>query len=272
MKTMTMLEWWAFEVSQGSLFEELAENGAPWVPEDESEVSTQAQNLEIEYFFNHSGAKFVSPMITRLTSYGGEATMEKIASILLTKFLEPWKRLWQVEVVEYSPIHNYDMDETYGELSREHGYNAETNGGSDSSQTDTTYGKTETITHGLTNDMDEYTYGINNTDTDGKHSSRVSESQGGQTETSNTGVDTIGVGSTWSENKSNQRDMSNDKNYTLHREGNIGVTTTQQMIMAERETRKWNYFSKVFEDIDSVLTIPMYDPCRVEDIITEQSL
>ena len=49
------------------------------------------------------------------------------------------------------------------------------------------------------------------------------------------------------------------RNYTLHRSGNIGVTTSQQMIQAERDLWLWNFFhTVVFPDVDKVLTIPIY--------------
>ena len=50
------------------------------------------------------------------------------------------------------------------------------------------------------------------------------------------------------------------RNYTLTRSGNIGVTTSQQMIEAERELwRMWNFFRGiVYPDIDRVMTIEIY--------------
>ena len=49
------------------------------------------------------------------------------------------------------------------------------------------------------------------------------------------------------------------RNYTLRRSGNIGVTTSQQMIQAERDLWLWNFFhTVVFPDVDKVLTIPIY--------------
>lgn len=50
------------------------------------------------------------------------------------------------------------------------------------------------------------------------------------------------------------------RNYTLTRSGNIGVTTSQQMIEAERELwRMWNFFRGiVYPDVDRVLTIEIY--------------
>ena len=49
------------------------------------------------------------------------------------------------------------------------------------------------------------------------------------------------------------------RNYTLTRSGNIGVTTSQQMIESERALWVWNFFRDVvFPDIDRVLTIQVY--------------
>lgn len=46
---------------------------------------------------------------------------------------------------------------------------------------------------------------------------------------------------------------------TLARSGNIGVTTTQQMIQQQRELLLWDYFYKiVFPDIDKILTLSIY--------------
>ena len=52
---------------------------------------------------------------------------------------------------------------------------------------------------------------------------------------------------------------SHTRNYELTRSGNIGVTTSQQMIEAERQLLMWDYFhTVVFPDIDRVLTIQIY--------------
>ena len=45
---------------------------------------------------------------------------------------------------------------------------------------------------------------------------------------------------------------------TLSRHGNIGVTTSQQMINSEIELWQWDFFSGVFKDIDKILTIHTY--------------
>lgn len=48
------------------------------------------------------------------------------------------------------------------------------------------------------------------------------------------------------------------ESHILTRSGNIGVTTSQQMLESSLELWKWNFFYDVFKDIDSVFTISTY--------------
>ena len=49
------------------------------------------------------------------------------------------------------------------------------------------------------------------------------------------------------------------RNYTLTRTGNIGVTTSQQMLESERQLWQWNFFANVlFPDLDKFLTLQIY--------------
>lgn len=50
----------------------------------------------------------------------------------------------------------------------------------------------------------------------------------------------------------------NEVTRTLTRKGNIGVTTSQQMIQSTIDLWQWNFFTQVFEDIDTLLTISTY--------------
>lgn len=51
---------------------------------------------------------------------------------------------------------------------------------------------------------------------------------------------------------------SHNQDRTLTRKGNIGVTTSQQMLQSERALWIWSFFSQVFQDIDQVITLPIY--------------
>lgn len=72
-----------------------------------------------------------------------------------------------------------------------------------------------------------------------------------QQETRNlTQQETRNLQSTNSETGENERE--------LLRSGNIGVTTSQQLLQSEIELWKWQFYIQVFNDIDSVLTLPIY--------------
>ena len=202
----------------------------------------EAETLDIEYFGNHSGGKFVAPVVMNLlgdTESLLDADRIVLAKIIWTKFGEPWKHLWETNVVVYNPIHNYNMSETR-HLERD-----------DTGTQDDSTSSVDTITHGRTNEVTDFTYGMNNADELGKRSSRTTSQEGGTTSTSGTG--------------SLDRDTTDNRveDETITRAGNIGVTTTQQMLTADRELWLWNYFDQVYKDIDSVLALPFYDPCRI---------
>lgn len=46
--------------------------------------------------------------------------------------------------------------------------------------------------------------------------------------------------------------------HNLTRKGNIGVTTSQQMVQSEYDLRKWLFFEEVMLDVDKLLTLSIY--------------
>ena len=119
--------------------------------------------------------------------------------------------------------------------------------------TDTSTG-TNTETHSGTNEI-EY-------DTTDTITSSGSESQSGKdtfthSGTSETEYDTVDA-LTRNEGTRESGSDTHTRNYELTRSGNIGVTTSQQMIEAERALWIWNYFDIIFADIDKLLTLQIY--------------
>lgn len=149
-------------------------------------------------------------------------------------------------------------------------------------------------TKNLTDSREESTYGFNSST--GVPSTTVGETHGGTDTTTETGTDatahtgtdtvtntgtdtkrTTGMDKTdvlSSTSRSEGRTGSNTgtvgdvdggtdqetHSYTLTRSGNIGVTTSQQMIQSERDLDLWNFFySVVFPSVDKVLTLMIYD-------------
>ena len=83
--------------------------------------------------------------------------------------------------------------------------------------------------------------------------------------TANTGTQTrANTGTQTRENTGTQRVAdtgvdTTETGHTLTRLGNIGVTTSQQMLQSEIDLWQWNYFkSVIFPNIDGVLTIALY--------------
>lgn len=204
--------------------------------------SVDSTILDIDYFGNRSGGKFSAPVILNLLGETEELTDENraiLAKVIWAKFSQPWSHLWETNIAAYNPIHNYNMTDTR-HLER-----------GDEGNEDGTRTSVDTTTHGRTNEVNDYTYGFNNTDEVGKHSDRSTSQEGGTTR--NDGSDT----------DHRETAASRVEDETITRSGNIGVTTTQQMLTAERELWMWNFFDQVYKDIDSVLALPFYDPCRV---------
>lgn len=216
--------------------EEVAGSLLPWADSADSEY------LNFDYFGNHSGAKFPAPVVMVLLDENGElsdSSRLKLANIIWSKFREPWSHLWATNEISYNPIHNYNMSDTRTLV----------RGDSDSRVSASE--SSQSTEHGKTNESTEFVYGMNNTDEEGKRSDRIFSEEGGETSVSYEDASTTnGV-------------SAREETETTQRSGNIGVTTTQQMMEAERNLWIWNFFDQVYKDIDSVLSIPVYDPCRV---------
>lgn len=231
-------EAFADGISGSGIFDALSGLGVdlPW------DGLAEAATLDTEYFGNHSGAKLSSPLVVNVLNGEDQLTeqqMETLARIIWTKFSEPWKRLWATNVVEYNPIHNYNMSDVR-ELNRGE---SEARAVYDSS--------VDTTVHGRTNEAKDYLAGLNSIDENGKFSGRSVSEEGGTTSVTGT------------EDRKDDSVKAANERETTTRSGNIGVTTTQQMLAAERDLWVWNYFDKIYKDVDSVLALSIYDPCRI---------
>ena len=198
----------------------------PW----KDEISSVELNLE--YFGNISGSKGISPLVSKMLTDGilEDSSRQALALLISSKFKVNWTRLWNAEIAVYDPVHNYDM--------REDGTRSGNNRNESQSTDETQHGRSNTSRYSH--------YGFNS------QSSNPSDE------------DVTTEGGTTSLNRNGSVDYTINESTTLHRYGNIGVTTNQQMIEAERSLRMWNYFNSVYKDIDSVLAIRIYDPCSVK--------
>lgn len=188
--------------------------------------------LDLDYFGNHSGRKATSPLIDiLLEDYELEeldiTLKSKLADIIFVKYGLKWNKLYDTLVAEYNPIENYSMTEE----DKPDYINKITGKQNSKIKVDTS------------NTRDSGLYGFNSTE-----ATPVA---------SETGV--IAQTSEGKENFNNQESEETRKGKrVLTRKGNIGVTTTQQMLESERRLWFWSLVEQAFDDVDEVLTSNYY--------------
>lgn len=187
-------------------------------------------------------------------------------------YLKKWQKLYATMSLEYAPIENYSMIETHqgtinnnGTLARSSNNNTTTKGQNDSKT------QNETGVRGTETEKPNEKIAVNNDiyafDSEGavkntlQNTSRTGTSENKtQTDTTSTTTEvnngTQVVTATDTDNTTSNSVETNT--YTLTRKGNIGVTTSQQMIQSERELWLWNFFEVVFQDLDKILTLSVY--------------
>lgn len=205
------------------------------VPWKNDEINVQ---LDLDYIFNRSGEKITSSLVDFFvnteTHKIDTISMQTLANVIFTKYGKKWNELYETMEYDYNPIENYNMVEemTDDETVIEFGH---TNTRTDNLQnTDNTENVAEYEKAGF--NSEEYVHDektTTNNDTTQTHTgTQTNAESGSNTET---------------------------RNYTLTRSGNIGVTTSQQMIESQRKLWLWDFIdSVVYPDVDKILTIPIF--------------
>lgn len=113
--------------------------------------------------------------------------------------------------------------------------------------------------------QDSTTYNTTDTRTPNLSTSGTNENTRNLTDTntynsSNATVGTDTMSGTQSSESTGHLTDDIERTHTLQRSGNIGVTTSQQMIESEINLWKWNFFeNEVFPALDKILTLRIYD-------------
>ena len=182
-----------------------------------------AEAMDIEYYLQHSGEKRISTLYAKLLEFELAETitssMSKLVDIIVNKFKDNWNKLYESINADYNPIENYSMtEEETPELD----------------DTTTTNVKSKIKTH-----TEATNYGFNSA------TGKLAGASDEEVSTNPLDNETKVV-----LNKRGKR--------TLTRSGNIGVTTSQQMIESEIELRKKNFVDLVYNDVDSILCNNLY--------------
>lgn len=245
--------------------------------------------LDVEYLYNVAGDRFISPLVLKILSDSemlNDVQLQQLAEMIFALCSVRWGKLWNTLSFEYNPIENYSMVETMTGDRTEITYGKTdtrtpniTENRTPDITTTVTPNTTETRTPNTTETRTPETTETVNTDAQGFNSSSFVPTD--KQTTINTGTETITVSgsetvaktgtettteagteartTTGTDTTRQSGSDTHERNYTLTRSGNIGVTTSQQMIESERELWNWQFFyDVVFPDLNRVLTLSIY--------------
>lgn len=261
------------------------------VPWKDKNISKQ---LNLQYHGNISGKKETSPLVDSLIVENNLTDNSKtmLAMSIFSIYSNKWNKLYRILSLEYEPIENYNMIETEKTASTNKNTDTittnttnsndvtETNTGTNTANdSENTTGKnaitdSRTITenNNVTNNNSLYGFnsvsGVNADSQNGTETRNTTDNnthnddlKGTRTNEHSENINTSKVTS----QKNDIKDVKDgthiengSQDRTLSRHGNIGVTTSQQMINSEIELWQWDFFSGVFKDIDKILTIHTY--------------
>ena len=204
-----------------SIFALLQEKDVPW----------KTLNIagELDTIFHHVKAKNLI-----CNSLCEDISGDALAGIVYSYNIENWQKLWENYTAKYNPIDNYNRHEetvltdTGNDITVKNGSMINTMSGS------TTATDTSTI----------YTF---NSDT-------AANVTGGQSSVTpdTTATDTFN-------NVEDKRTLNTEHKTVSDISGNIGVTTSAQMISENINLWKWNYFDEVFDSIIRLITTGVYN-------------
>ena len=163
-------------------------------------------------------------------------------------FNTAWSYQYKALTADYNPINNYDSVENSTDT---HEYT-----GTQTNEHEVTKNNTDTPnitrTSNGSNDSSGSLYGFNST-------AAVPSDEANGTSQS-TDKETGTVTSDGTENGTNTRtdNLKETITHELTRSGNIGVTTSQQMIESELELRKKQFYNIMIRDIVNFLCLPIY--------------
>lgn len=172
-----------------------------------------------------------------------------------------WSRKWQATFtrwtdalkIEYNPLENYDRQEDWTDdtttSSSDVGSSSSNTSSSDvGSSSSSTSGKTDSTT---TNKVSAYDGGDNLT-------TRDQSITGGTDSSDSSGNTTLTRSGTESSNNILSRSGTDNGVHSGRIHGNIGVTTSQQMLQAELDLGYWNIYEKITDLFLTEFIIPVY--------------
>lgn len=260
--------YWAANSSDFNVFYVLRTvHIAPWADSSFDAVLFNA------YFAERSNNKIAAPIILYWRHHYNIAgaflerpAIRQMADYLWALYGKRWTRMWEVYQYEYNPGENYDMLErmTNDTTVDQYGKTLTRTDNLQHAKTGTettTPNTTETTTPNLHTSGGRKIFGFDSAE--GSDADSADTTATGTNTVQRTGTETlqhnVTDADTGTQTHAESGSDTHTRNYQLTRSGNIGVTTTQQMLQSDIDLWVWNYFENVvFADMDKVLTIAIY--------------
>lgn len=174
------------------------------------------------------------------------------------------KRYWDVLHMTYNPLENYDRQETYSEAgtasrtkegegsNQVSGTDARTTGGTDTQ----TGSRTETPNITDTTSSPAYNTEALTTRERQTHTGSVGTSD--SYTTTRSGTDNLTLSRTETSTNADEESETRSGSHTSRIHGNIGVTTSQQMLMSELEIAEKNFYRWLAADFAQRFMVMLY--------------
>lgn len=251
---------------------------------------------DFEYFGNRSGQKEISPLVENVMVKYGKSTinynsdaMEKLASVVNSRYGTKWKKLFNAMTAEYDVLSMSEKMEETPNITKTNNITKNatetpdiTKTNNTSKNTTETPNITTTTLNKITTNIEEYSdgsstgdiYGFNSTSPvpqsdNSANSTRRTIADGENNKTDQTMTETgtrqNATEESYTEKETGTRQNVAEESYTENetgkrttvRTGNNGHTN-QSILMEELKLWEWEFLKIVYADMDTLLTCPKY--------------
>lgn len=165
-----------------------------------------------------------------------------------TKQLPVWEKLYNTLLLEYNPLENYDRQETWSDSAEGTNSTHTESAGSQAGSTADTGSRTDSSTGSDTLTV----AGYNTNDlTNREKNDTINSVESHDTREINTQME-------HSDEANANGQNTHESQHTGRVHGNIGVTTSQQMLEAEREVVKFNVYDYIINDFKNRFCLLIY--------------
>jgi len=207
-------------------------------------------NNALDYYIAHSNEKIISPFYNKLYErWNGTinrySIYDKLFSQILDEYAFAWYKKFCALMTNYKPLENYNLDELRTPDITETDDYSSTDESSLKKHVEISTGTDTSGTTGIYAFNQPGTTSTPTADTVGEQDVKV-EADGEKNK------------DVFYDEKTNGGTRTTTGTESLKRSGNIGVTTSQQMLEAELKLRDYNFMESMFEDIDKILCLSIY--------------